>query len=164
MTEPCPHGRPTPRARAAVVAALAYAEAACTEAGESWTAQRRRVYELLLGSVQPVKAYELLTKLRVGAVAKPPTVYRVLDFLLAQGLAHRLESEAAFVACTLHDDHDGTVGFLICDCCRRVEEVTLDESDVRDQAILRGFTIRRTVMEAHGRCPRCAAGDAVQPS
>lgn len=155
MTDPCPHGQPPPRGRADVAKALARAEAVCTQAGENWTAQRRRVYELLLGSVEPVKAYELLTKLRLGAVAKPPTVYRALDFLIAHGLAHRLETQAAFVPCGLEHPHTRSVAFLICDCCGQVAEFDPDPAAVAASARAVGFALSRTVMEAQGTCSTC---------
>lgn len=64
------------------------AEAICQRRGEQWTAPRRRTYELLLKAGGPVKAYDLIsTFAQAGeSLAKPPTIYRALDFLLAQGL------------------------------------------------------------------------------
>lgn len=76
---------------------------------------RRRTYELLLEAGCPVKAYDLIsTYAQAGErLAKPPTIYRALDFLLAQGLVHRLESLNAFLACPLEDArHAGGVPHL----------------------------------------------------
>ena len=38
-----------------------------------------------------------------GQAAKPPTVYRALEFLERQGMAHRIASISAYVACSGDD-------------------------------------------------------------
>ena len=71
--------------------ALAAAEALCTSKGERLTPVRRRVLELVLEAEKPVKAYDLLENLNPGeGAAKPPTVYRALDFLMGLGLVHKI--------------------------------------------------------------------------
>ena len=73
----------------------------CVAEGERMTAPRRRVLELLLAAGEPVKAYDLIARFGGdGQAAKPPTVYRALDFLLEQGLIHRLDAINAWSACT----------------------------------------------------------------
>src|SRR5690349_5876216 len=72
---------------------IAEAEARCADAGETLTPLRRRVLELLLDHTGPAKAYDLLADLGSGqGPAKPPTVYRALEFLTRLGLAHRIET------------------------------------------------------------------------
>lgn len=77
-------------------------ERACSERGLRLTPIRANVLRLIADAGKPVKAYELLDWVRegkgVGADA-PPTVYRALDFLMANGFVHKLESVNAFVAC-----------------------------------------------------------------
>ena len=87
------------------------------ERGVRLTPLRRRVLELVWGSHRAVKAYDLLAALgdAVGA-AKPPTVYRALEFLMAQGLVHRIDSLNAFVGCP-QPDHRHSAQFLICGGC-----------------------------------------------
>ncbi|MCY3767736.1 MAG: transcriptional repressor, partial [Gemmatimonadetes bacterium] len=94
---------------------LERAEALCLERGARLTEQRKTVLQLLCVSDKPLSAYELLERMR-GVVRNPapPTVYRALDFLLGQGLAHRLESLNAYVGCA-HPDHPHASQFLICD-------------------------------------------------
>ena len=89
------------------------------------------------------------------APAKPPTIYRSLDFLAVLGLVHRIESLNAFVACGgQHQSHSAQ--FLICDCCGRIDELDLGSSDaVAAAAAHQGFQIDRVVLEAHGRCRDC---------
>ena len=81
----------------------------CSERGVRLTDTRRLILGLILDKPQPTGAYELLDQLR-GAreSAAPPTVYRALDFLLEQGLIHKLERLSAFVGCVAEDDHAHT--------------------------------------------------------
>src|SRR5215472_4772220 len=80
--------------------AMAHAEALCTERGERLTPMRRRVLETLAASHRPLGAYEIIDRLADSAPRPAPiTVYRALDFLLANGLVHRIESRNAFIAC-----------------------------------------------------------------
>ncbi|GAL27463.1 zinc uptake regulation protein ZUR [Vibrio variabilis] len=63
----------------------------CSARGVRLTPQRKRVYELICESNKASSAYELLDLLKVSEPqAKPPTVYRALDFLLEQGLSIEL--------------------------------------------------------------------------
>lgn len=136
---------------------LKAAEALCHRRGERWTPSRHRTYELLLRAGRPVKAYDLVSAYaQVGErLAKPPTVYRALDFLLTAGLVHRIESLNAFLACRA-ESQNHSAGFLICDCCGRVEELDLTaERAAIDAAQAHDFTIARIVLEAHGACAAC---------
>ena len=72
---------------------LRHAEALCRERGVRLTNQRKAVLRLLCESEKPLSAYELLDRMRdTVRNPTPPTVYRVLDFLVEQGLVHKLES------------------------------------------------------------------------
>src|SRR3712207_2413718 len=101
MRTACAHeGEAVGLARAEVAEALAEAESRCTSAEERLTGPRKRVLELLLTAGAPVKAYDLIAAYGAqGEAAKPPTVYRALEFLERLGFAHRLESLNAYVAC-----------------------------------------------------------------
>ncbi len=57
------------------------AEALVMRRGGRMTRIRRKVLRLLLESAEPAKAYDLLANLDGEGSAKPPTVYRALDFL-----------------------------------------------------------------------------------
>lgn len=136
--------------------ALAEAERRCAVAGERMTAPRRRVLELLLGSEGPVKAYDLIASFggEQGA-AKPPTVYRALDFLERQGFAHRIESLNAYVACRMGEGAHAAA-FLICDCCGATAEIEpAAAAALAEPAARAGYTIDRITIEARGRCDAC---------
>ncbi len=135
------------------------AEARCLEAGETFTPLRRRVFELLMDQHGPAKAYDLLTKLDgEHGPAKPPTIYRALDFLVRMGLAHRIESLNAFVACEVGACARSTI-FLICEKCGGAEEFDAGHAlvDLAEAAKRDGFSIRRTMIEASGLCGDCQA-------
>ena len=159
MTANCDHDHPqTGLGGPKLDAALRAAESRCAEAQQRLTAPRRRVLELLLEQGHAVKAYDLIAAFgRDGAPAKPPTVYRALDFLERQGFAHRIESLNAYVACRQGPDSHAAA-FLICDCCgdtREVEPVGADR--LRELAGRSGYTVKVVTLEAHGLCAACAA-------
>jgi Fur family zinc uptake transcriptional regulator len=138
--------------------ALAEAERRCAAAGERLTSPRRRVLELLLEAGHPVKAYDLMAGVGpAGEAAKPPTVYRALEFLARAGLAHRIESLNAYMACRLGESSHAA-GFLICDCCGAAREIQpMTPAEVRDAARDAGYVLSGITVEAHGLCGDCAA-------
>lgn len=138
--------------------ALADADRRCGAAGERLTAPRRRVLEMLLEAGGPVKAYDLMAMFGpAGETAKPPTVYRALEFLGRTGLAHRIESLNAYMACRL-GEASHAAGFLICDCCGAAREIDRVPADwVSAAAEAAGYTLDRVTVEAHGLCGDCVA-------
>ena len=138
--------------------ALARADTLCCGRGVRLTPLRRRVLELVWSSHRAVKAYDLLAALGEGVgAAKPPTVYRALEFLMAQGLVHRIDSLNAFVGCP-QPDEGHSAQFLICGDCGEVSEMNAASIDraVAAQAAGSGFALSRTIVELHGKCPQCA--------
>jgi Fur family zinc uptake transcriptional regulator len=153
---------------------LDHAAAACARRGAQLTELRRQVLRLVLDSDQPVGAYALLDRLKATrAGAAPPTVYRALDFLLEQGLIHKVERLNAYVGCVeaaqhppdcgcAEGEHDHPHQFLICGRCGATTEI----SDAQVAAALTaaasrsGFTLRRATVEAEGLCARCAPAAA----
>lgn len=137
--------------------ALAEAEAHCLHAGARLTPIRHQVLELIWQSHAPVGAYALLDRLKAGGqAAAPPTVYRALDFLLEQGLIHRIESLNAFIGCS-HPDATHAALLLLCTECGRAAEFddpAVDER-LRKSAAARGFEVARQTIEVEGICPNC---------
>ncbi len=138
---------------------LERAEVLCHKRGVRLTEQRKTVLRLICASNKPISAYELLDQMSgVVKYPAPPTVYRALDFLLEQGLVHKLESLHAYVGCT-HPDHPHASQFLICDDCGAVTEVedasVADSLQAAGQA--RGFRTKRPIVEVLGTCARCNA-------
>ncbi len=145
--------------RRCIADALDKAAALCASRDARLTELRRRVLELVWRSHEPVGAYTVLEQLqRERGSAAPPTVYRALDFLLAQGLIHRLESLNAFIGCPIPERRHNSQ-FLICTGCGGVAEI--DDARI-DAAIARsaeheGFAVERLTVELQGRCPACNA-------
>lgn len=134
------------------------AERMTAKRGQRLTPIRRKVLKLLLESDEPSKAYDLLANLDGEGAAKPPTIYRALDFLQDAGLAHKIESLNAYVACG-HASHSHSAVFLICNQCGGAEELhALASADaLNNEAQGAGFTIDRAVIEARGICRKCVA-------
>lgn len=143
--------------RMCIADALAAAEALCRERGLRLTPLRRRVLELVWERHEPAGAYDLLAALRGdGRRADPPTVYRALDFLLQNGLVHRIESLNAYVGCgEPGEGHRGQ--FLICRTCHRVAELEdpAISALIVDKAETLGFRVRRQTIEVTGLCAAC---------
>lgn len=122
--------------------------------GERFTAPRKAVMQVLLKHGKAAKAYDIVEMMKD---VKPMTVYRALDFLVAQGLAHRIESLNAYALCVESHCHHKDSQYLICDTCENVEELhnhAID--DFIDGALKKtGFQISSKVLEIHGLCKAC---------
>lgn len=87
------------------------------------TPQRPEVLRLMSLQDGAISAYDLLDLLREAEPqAKPPTVYRALDFLLEQGFVHKVESTNSYVLCHLFDQPTHTSAMFICDRCGAVKK------------------------------------------
>lgn len=137
-------------------AAIAAAQAQWEASGDRMTEPRRRVFELLLLAGRPVKAYYLMDHYGAGpGAAKPPTIYRAIDFLSRKGLVHRIAATNEFVACD-PADRFSTAAFLICHQCGSTAEISPPASDGLDRVAEGiGFTIEQTTIEISGRCHSC---------
>ncbi len=158
--------------RVCVEVALATAARLCLERRARLTPLRRRVLELVWRSHAPVGAYDILGRLSdeqgtaqekstaqekgTRRPSAPPTVYRALEFLLAQGLIHRIESLNAYVGC-VHPDGAHGGQFLICTGCGATAEVHDPRVDaaVARRAEELGFAVARKTIEVAGLCPPC---------
>lgn len=150
--------------RECVAAALAAAERICAHEGTRLTEIRRRVLELIWTHGKPVGAYKLLEELsRERSGVAPPTVYRAIEFLLEQGLIHRIESLNAFVGCS-HPSNPHTGYFLICRTCgatAELEDARIDRA-LQTGAGELGFRVERQTVEMRGLCPLCDAQGGAQ--
>ena len=118
---------------------------------------QKRVHRILCSAQNPLSAYEVLDKMRAKGAVTPPTVYRSLDKLIEKGLAHRLESLNAYVACKHpHQVHD-MAAFAICESCGLVREFTDPHISERlshwgdDNA----FHAKKVTVEIRGLCDLC---------
>src|SRR3954463_6728843 len=138
--------------------ALAHAEAVCGERAQKFTPIRRHVLGALLSSHRPLGAYEVIDELaRSMPRPAPITVYRALDFLMANGLVHRIESRNAYLACAHDHDAAAMVAFLICERCGSVGEIPASPvaQGLNDAARATGFAPKLSVVEITGTCAHC---------
>jgi Fur family zinc uptake transcriptional regulator len=143
--------------RTCISDAIAAAETRCATDGLRFTPVRRKVFEILLQEHRALGAYTILDRLReAGFGSQPPVAYRALDFLVANGLAHKIERLNAFIAC-VHPSHAHTPAFMICRLCDAVAETQSSPTRgaLGSAARATGFRIERTVVEAEGVCPAC---------
>jgi Fur family transcriptional regulator, zinc uptake regulator len=152
--QPCSSARsPEPREGIALASTL------CSSSGTHLTALRRDVLQLLLGYDRPAGAYELIRSLkgRSGRTLGPTSIYRVLNFLVVQGLASRIESRNAYVACA-QPDRPHVCMFFLCNACGASTEIENDQIEelIAKDANALGFEVARPIVEIEGTCPRCA--------
>lgn len=129
----------------------------CKHRKQRLTPIRELVLKLIWKSHKPLGAYELLPAIaKAGFNSAPPTVYRALDFLLEQGLIHRIASLNAFIGCS-HPEHRCSNSFFICTQCHsavEIESATIDTA-IQASASELGFKIATQTLEVAGVCPTC---------
>ena len=139
---------------------LVRAERICGRRGSRLTGQRRSVLNCVAKSHSAAGAYDIVERMaEQGPRPAPITVYRALDFLLAHGLVHKIESRNAYVACS--HTHDGEpAALLICETCGVVAEIEAGAAvaALGKAAAVQGFRPARAMIELTGQCAACAGG------
>lgn len=141
---------------------LDFAEAQCRVHGTRLTTIRRQVLEHIAEQPGYSKAYDVLEALRPETASlTPPTIYRALEFLEAEGFVHRLEVVNGYVACQQHDHAHETL-FIICPCCGKVAEAKGDKYAYFFKDILgeNGFGAVPQHLEVKAYCNECQATGA----
>jgi len=137
---------------------ISHAERVCRERAQKFTPIRRHVLQALLSSHRPLGAYEVIDELAKSMPRPAPiTVYRALDFLMANGLVHRIESRNAYLACAHDHEEAALVAFLICERCGSVGEIPAASVAQSLSAAARasGFAPKLSVVEITGTCAHC---------
>jgi len=138
--------------------AIDHAERVCERRAQKFTPIRRQVLQALLSSHRPLGAYEVIDELAKSMPRPAPvTVYRALDFLIENGLVHRIESRNAFLACAHDHDAAAMVAFLICERCGSVGEIPAAPvaQSLNAAARATGFAPKLSVVEITGTCAHC---------
>ncbi len=143
--------------------ALLKAERRCQEQGSRLTARRRQVLRTLIEASEPLSAYGLLEICNAESSDAMPamSMYRILDFLVEQQLAHRLVSSKKYIACAhinCCSKHFRRTHFLICDECSQVREVEMSEemmASLNGIAGAEGFRLSSHQLEFSGVCGEC---------
>jgi Fur family zinc uptake transcriptional regulator len=140
--------------------AILHAEKVCERRAQKFTPIRRQVLQALLSSHRPLGAYEVIDELAKSMPRPAPiTVYRALEFLMDNGLVHRIESRNAYLACAHDHDAAAMVAFLICEKCGSVGEIPAAPvaQSITAAARSTGFVPKLSVVEITGTCAHCQA-------
>ena len=141
---------------------LATAQRLLAQSNGRLTADRQAVLEVLLASHRAQGAYDIMEQIDWrGRRPAPAVVYRALDFLVSHGLAHKIESLNAFMACA-NADHAHKPMIMICRDCSEVAEF---EASGIGRAIAKAarennFVADETTVEVTGLCGACAQKDS----
>lgn len=139
---------------------LGQVERLVEQAGLRLTPVRRRTLEILLAEHRALGAYEVLERLAAdGFGNQPPVAYRALEFLVENGMAHRIGRLNAFTAC-MRPGKDHAPLFFICTGCDAIAEApeTAVVDAVNGAAERLGFKVERMNVETLGICPACQDG------
>lgn len=123
------------------------------------TKNEKLVWDVLAEANGPLKAYEILDKLKERNVRAPMTVYRALDGLEGKGFIHKLDGLNAFVLCN-HEGPHQLQTFLYCTACKTVKEVDIDSVTPSVAQALRrgGFEMQWARLDVRGVCSGCSSG------
>lgn len=138
------------------------AEDICAHSGGRLTEKRKRILELLLLAQSPLSAYEVTDAYNRASETSMPTmsVYRILDFLEAELLVHKLTSANKYVACShIACDHAHEVPqFLICGKCQNVKEIAISKTIINEldiQVANAGYKLMNSQLELQCLCEHC---------
>ena len=131
--------------------------------GLNLTASRRAVLDIVMGSGKAMKAYDILSDLqKVIAHAKPPTVYRALEYLVNNKLLHRVNQQNAYVYCQQDHKcfHDHSKRFNVIFTCEKCSEITENSNHALTAIICEmatdiGFLADSQMIECPGVCQKC---------
>ncbi|MGL6162500.1 MULTISPECIES: Fur family transcriptional regulator [unclassified Microbulbifer] len=146
---------------------LGKAEQSCRASGARLTEKRRNILAILLRAKTPLSAYEIADQYSRDYDESIPamSVYRMLDFLAAENLAHKLNSENKYLACghIACDHRHETPQFLICSRCNKVREIGIKPEVIaalRDTVEGSGYRLLTSQLELDCLCEDCARSAA----
>jgi Fur family zinc uptake transcriptional regulator len=121
------------------------------------TKNEKLVWDVLCGGDEPLKAYEILDRLKGRGVRAPMTIYRALEGLVEKGIVHKLDAFNSFVLCMHEAPHD-MQAFLVCDGCASVAEIEIElpAATFAPWARRANFDMRSARVEVRGHCHGCA--------
>lgn len=132
---------------------MAYAEALTQKAGLRFTRIRKFVYQCVLDAKQPIGAYDIIEMIgRVGS-AKPPTVYRALEWLIESGLATKIATTSKYAPLPTNTNENSTAFFLCRNCGSATSLKAEDFSKVlSEEASQKGLEDIQVTIEVVGTC------------
>jgi len=132
----------------------------CARMGLKLTSLRKSVLFILWSAEKPLKAYELLYRLlQIKQNAKPPTVYRVLDYFVDFGVVHKVESIQSYTLCREPEKRYSFEILMVCNHCHQVNEFYDFNLHVLVQQIAQDhhFHLGQGAVELKGICDKCCA-------
>lgn len=143
-----------------VNAALQRAQTLCNDSQARLTPIREAVLRTIWASHRPLGAYDIVDKMTLngssGKRIQAPTVYRAIEFLLEQGLVHRIASLNAYIGCPFPGNNHNDF-FLICRACGSAAVCCAKQLSnmVSHTAERTGFKVEDQAIEIVGLCPEC---------
>lgn len=134
----------------------------CHDNDITLTPLREDVLSILVAKNKPMRAYDVLSKLKKKREnAEPPTVYRVLDFLVASNIVHRIESQNSYVCCEQLLSHNAShqVILFFCKKCGKCYEFEDHDvcSSIKQFVKRNHIKLDDTLLEIKGICSKCLA-------
>jgi Fur family ferric uptake transcriptional regulator len=124
------------------------------QAGGRVTDARVQVLGVLLEAGQALSHHEIELRMQRGAAVDRVTLYRVLDWMVEKGLAHRISSTDRVwrysIAGAGHHDH----AHFHCDHCGRL--LCLDRLKKQSVRLPRGYRSKRVELTVKGLCADCS--------
>lgn len=125
--------------------------------GHRITPSRKAVLEALDQADRPMSPYDIQRLMQGrGRRIDHVTIYRTLELLNANNLAHRVTSLGGFVRCSLEDE-DGCHRYMVCRRCGTFHEFADETLCEREEEAVRGFGFHteQHVAESLGLCADC---------
>lgn len=121
--------------------------------GGRFTLIRKHIYQILLNAPHPLGAYEIIDQLNGIGSAKPPTVYRALNWLMKYGLVAKIAYNSRYTAIPIGKEADD-LAFVICRKCGDTDtlEAPSLSKTLHQTAKDRGYAETQMVMEIIGLC------------
>lgn len=138
-------------------------EKSCAARGIYLTAKRKLVLQALIHANKALSAYDLVDycEKHFSQNIQAMSVYRILDFLEGEHLAHKLKVSNKYIICShiLCDHEHGIPQFLICSKCNKISERVIDPklmSELHSHAKQEGFTVISPQLEINCICNDCS--------
>jgi len=122
------------------------------------TRLRREVFDVICAENTPIKAYDLIERMRArGRRITPTTMYRTLEFLLQSGFIHRINFLNAYLPCTgKHQNHTALLLFVCSECgqTREIDDAPLYEA-MQQRLDKLGIHLQDSRIEIQAACMSC---------
>ncbi|MBQ0713001.1 MAG: transcriptional repressor [Porticoccus sp.] len=147
-----------------VSAALTQAKTLCDDSHVRLTPIREAVLRTIWASHRPLGAYDIVDQMTLSAASGKrilaPTVYRCIEFLLEQGLIHRIATLNAYIGCPFPGSNHSDF-FLICRKCGSAAECSADQLNIAVEKTAKRahFKVESQHIEIAGLCPECQDKD-----